>query len=252
MSGAVEAARQSHHGVFITAPGRVELRRDRLPESWFESEYVITESLGNSVCSSDQKAVRQFTDHAADPRQRHPGCARPRDRAPGGGGAAGHAGPSRPGGADYPRPVEHPGGPRLVCARPGGGSAGRARLLVPLRRRAAPLQRPAGAGRPSGRRAGHGRAVHPHPGFRRHAPGHQPGDPGPCRAVRLLPRRAAPDVHPWARRRTGRRGAPGRRRGHAQRHRANGDDHAGHLCPRPATAAPDRRHRQCRPPAPAC
>ena len=66
MSG-VEAARQPHHGVFITAPGRVELRRDRLPESWFESDYVITESLGNSVCSSDQKAVRQFTEHARIP-----------------------------------------------------------------------------------------------------------------------------------------------------------------------------------------
>ena len=67
MSGAVEAARQPHHGVFITAPGRVELRRDRLPESWFEGDYVITESLGNSVCSSDQKAVRQFTEHARIP-----------------------------------------------------------------------------------------------------------------------------------------------------------------------------------------
>ena len=67
MSGAVEAARQPHHGVFITAPGQVELRRDRLPESWFDSDYVITESLGNSVCSSDQKAVRQFTEHARIP-----------------------------------------------------------------------------------------------------------------------------------------------------------------------------------------
>ena len=67
MSDAVEAARRPHHGVFITAPGRVELRRDRLPESWFEGDYVITESLGNSVCSSDQKAVRQFTDHARIP-----------------------------------------------------------------------------------------------------------------------------------------------------------------------------------------
>ena len=67
MSGAVEAARRPHHGVFITAPGKVELRRDRLPESWFEGDYVITESLGNSVCSSDQKAVRQFTEHARIP-----------------------------------------------------------------------------------------------------------------------------------------------------------------------------------------
>ncbi|MDE0448331.1 MAG: hypothetical protein OXH96_16835 [Spirochaetaceae bacterium] len=64
---AVEAARQPHHGVFITAPGRVELRSDRLPESWFAGGYVITESLGNSVCSSDQKAVRQFTGHARIP-----------------------------------------------------------------------------------------------------------------------------------------------------------------------------------------
>ena len=67
MSGAVEAARQPHHGVFITAPGRVELRSDRLPESWFAGGYVITESLGNSVCSSDQKAVQQFTSHARIP-----------------------------------------------------------------------------------------------------------------------------------------------------------------------------------------
>lgn len=67
MSGAVEAARQPHHGVFITAPGQVELRRDRLPESWFAGGYVITESLGNSVCSSDQKAVQQFTGHARIP-----------------------------------------------------------------------------------------------------------------------------------------------------------------------------------------
>ena len=64
---AVEAARQPHHGVFITAPGKVELRRDRLPERWFAGGYVITESLGNSVCSSDQKAVQQFTSHARIP-----------------------------------------------------------------------------------------------------------------------------------------------------------------------------------------
>ena len=64
---AVEAARQPHHGVFITAPGQVELCRDRLPESWFAGGYVITESLGNSVCSSDQKAVQQFTGHARIP-----------------------------------------------------------------------------------------------------------------------------------------------------------------------------------------
>lgn len=67
MSGAVAAARQPHHGVFITAPGQVELRRDRLPECWFDGPYVIAESLGNSVCSSDQKAVRQFTEHARIP-----------------------------------------------------------------------------------------------------------------------------------------------------------------------------------------
>ena len=67
MSGAVEAARKPHRGVFITAPGQVELRSDRLPASWFAGGYVITESLGNSVCSSDQKAVQQFTSHARIP-----------------------------------------------------------------------------------------------------------------------------------------------------------------------------------------
>ena len=67
MSAAIAAARQPHRGVFITAPGQVELRRDCLPEHWFDGGYVITESLGNSVCSSDQKAVRQFTEHARIP-----------------------------------------------------------------------------------------------------------------------------------------------------------------------------------------
>ena len=67
MSAAAAAARQPHHGVFITAPGQVELLRDRLPERWFDGGHVITESLGNSVCSSDQKAVRQFTEHARIP-----------------------------------------------------------------------------------------------------------------------------------------------------------------------------------------
>ena len=67
MTRAVAAARQPHHGVFITAPGKVELRRDRLPERCFAGGYVIIESLGNSVCSSDQKAVQQFTDHARIP-----------------------------------------------------------------------------------------------------------------------------------------------------------------------------------------
>lgn len=64
---AAAAALRPHHGVFITAPGQVELRRDRLPEHWFDGGYVITESLGNSVCSSDRKAVRQFTEHARIP-----------------------------------------------------------------------------------------------------------------------------------------------------------------------------------------
>ena len=39
MSAAVATAPQPHHGVFITAPGQVELRRDCLPERWFDGGY---------------------------------------------------------------------------------------------------------------------------------------------------------------------------------------------------------------------
>ena len=196
MSGAVEAARRPHHGVFITAPGRVELRRDRLPESWFEGDYVITESLGNSVCSSDQKAVRQFTDHA-----RIPGNATQV--------ALGHETVHRVVATPPGTPVR-PG--QVVLITPGLSSTpvdpdsfapdperGVLAALGYSFRYAAGLRRYSGLPERVGEvvaEQGMGELFIPIPGAISMHPGHQPGDPGARRAIRLLPRRATPDVHP--------------------------------------------------------
>lgn len=67
MRNAMENARLAHNGVFVTRPGNVEICNDRLPKNWFENDYVITESIGNSLCSSDQKAISQFTNHTRIP-----------------------------------------------------------------------------------------------------------------------------------------------------------------------------------------
>lgn len=66
-TSALQAARRPHRGVFITGPGRLELLEDTLPDGAFGPDQIITRSLGNCRCSSDKKAIVQFTRHARIP-----------------------------------------------------------------------------------------------------------------------------------------------------------------------------------------
>ena len=63
----LEASHQTHAGVFITGPSRIEIKEDELPQELFSDDYVITASLGNCRCASDGKAIKQFTQHARVP-----------------------------------------------------------------------------------------------------------------------------------------------------------------------------------------
>lgn len=64
---AAQRARQTHRGVFITGPGKLELIEDELPGDVFDGSHIITEALGNCRCSSDKKAIVQFHAHARIP-----------------------------------------------------------------------------------------------------------------------------------------------------------------------------------------
>jgi len=61
------ASRSPHAGVFITAPETLELLEDSLPEAAYTDGSTITASLGNCRCTSDAKAIKQFTAHARVP-----------------------------------------------------------------------------------------------------------------------------------------------------------------------------------------
>ena len=61
------AAGDQHDGVFITGPNTVEVRSDALPSEAFDDAHVVTASLANCRCTSDAKAIRQFTQHARVP-----------------------------------------------------------------------------------------------------------------------------------------------------------------------------------------
>ncbi len=67
MISSIEGARLPHRGVFITGPDRLEVLEDTLPEEAFTGDFILTESLGNCRCSSDRKAIHQFTRHARIP-----------------------------------------------------------------------------------------------------------------------------------------------------------------------------------------
>ena len=64
----LEQAHATHRGIFIVGPGKLSLIEDRLPETAFTKEGIVTASLGNCRCSSDNKAIQQFTRHARIPR----------------------------------------------------------------------------------------------------------------------------------------------------------------------------------------
>ena len=74
MTTAVERAgelfaesQQPHEGVFIVGPETLELRTDELPAAVYEDGSFLTASLGNCRCTSDAKAIKQFTAHARVP-----------------------------------------------------------------------------------------------------------------------------------------------------------------------------------------
>lgn len=61
-------ARRPHRGIFITGPGRLELLEDELPAAALTGDsHVITATLGNCRCTSDSKAIQQFSKHARVP-----------------------------------------------------------------------------------------------------------------------------------------------------------------------------------------
>jgi hypothetical protein len=59
--------RQAHLGLFITGPGQLEVLEEALPEHCFDGNHVVTRSLGNLRCTSDGKAIKQFTAHTRVP-----------------------------------------------------------------------------------------------------------------------------------------------------------------------------------------
>ena len=60
-----EAAQAPHEGVFITGPEQIEHRFDSLPD--LADDSVLLQSLINCRCSSDEKAIKQFDQHARVP-----------------------------------------------------------------------------------------------------------------------------------------------------------------------------------------
>ncbi|MFW5845042.1 MAG: hypothetical protein ACOCXJ_02330 [Planctomycetota bacterium] len=62
-----QAMQQPHLGLYITGPGRLEVLEEALPERCFDGQHVITRSLGNLRCTSDSKAIKQFTGHTRVP-----------------------------------------------------------------------------------------------------------------------------------------------------------------------------------------
>jgi len=59
--------RQPQAGIFITGRNRMELLDDELPAGMIEGDFVLAASIGNIRCTSDEKAIRQFTGHVRIP-----------------------------------------------------------------------------------------------------------------------------------------------------------------------------------------
>lgn len=55
-------------GLFITGMGVLDSLSDPLPARFLEGEHIILQSLANTRCSSDEKAVTQFTGHPRIPK----------------------------------------------------------------------------------------------------------------------------------------------------------------------------------------
>jgi hypothetical protein len=59
--------REPRGGIFITGENRMELLDDEIPAEMMEGDFVLAASIGNIRCTSDDKAVRQFTGHIRIP-----------------------------------------------------------------------------------------------------------------------------------------------------------------------------------------
>ncbi len=71
MNGRVQqlcaAARAPHRGVFLVGVNQLDERVDDLPDDAFDDEHIVTASLTYCRCSSDNKAIQQFSQHARVP-----------------------------------------------------------------------------------------------------------------------------------------------------------------------------------------
>lgn len=68
----LQKSRETHEGLFITGPGKIELKNEPLPAEAFDQKHIVTASLINCRCSSDNKAIQQFTAHARVPKTGEP------------------------------------------------------------------------------------------------------------------------------------------------------------------------------------
>ena len=59
--------REPQPGIFITGENRMEILDDDIPAEMVEGDFVLAASIGNIRCTSDEKAVRQFTGHIRIP-----------------------------------------------------------------------------------------------------------------------------------------------------------------------------------------
>ncbi|MBL8993832.1 MAG: hypothetical protein JNM63_10850, partial [Spirochaetia bacterium] len=68
----LKKSRETCEGLFITGPGKIELKAEPLPGEAFDKKHIVTASLINCRCSSDNKAIQQFTTHARVPKTGEP------------------------------------------------------------------------------------------------------------------------------------------------------------------------------------
>ena len=61
------AARQPHHGIYLTGQNQIKTLVDQLPNDQLQGENYLLASFGNCRCASDAKAIRQFDQHARVP-----------------------------------------------------------------------------------------------------------------------------------------------------------------------------------------
>lgn len=61
------AARSPHSGIFLVGANELDERVDDLPAEAFDDKHIVTASLTYCRCSSDNKAIQQFSRHARIP-----------------------------------------------------------------------------------------------------------------------------------------------------------------------------------------